>query len=30
VDRSYPLNEAGDAVRRLQDGSGSGRVVLTI
>jgi len=30
VDRSYPLNEAGDAIRRLQDGSGSGRVVLTI
>jgi NADPH:quinone reductase-like Zn-dependent oxidoreductase len=25
LDRSYPLFEAGDAVRRLQDGSGLGR-----
>jgi NADPH:quinone reductase-like Zn-dependent oxidoreductase len=30
LDRSYPLREAGDAIRRLQDGSGSGRVVLTV
>jgi NADPH:quinone reductase-like Zn-dependent oxidoreductase len=30
LDRSYPLRGAGDAIRRLQDGSGSGRVVLTV
>jgi NADPH:quinone reductase-like Zn-dependent oxidoreductase len=30
LDRSYPLIEAGDAVRRLQDGSGLGRVALII
>jgi len=30
VDRSYPLTEAGDAVRRLQDGAGLGRVALVI
>jgi NADPH:quinone reductase-like Zn-dependent oxidoreductase len=30
VDRSHPLNEAGDAIRRFQDGSGSGRVALTV
>ncbi len=30
LDRSYPLIEARDAVRRLQEGSGSGRVVLVI
>jgi NADPH:quinone reductase-like Zn-dependent oxidoreductase len=30
LDRSYPLIEAGDAVRRLQDGSGLGRVALIV
>ena len=30
VDRSYPLSEAGDAVTRLLEESGSGRVVLTV
>lgn len=30
MDRSYPLIEAGDAVRRVEDASGSGRVVLTV
>ena len=30
LDRSYPLDEASEAIRRLQDGSGSGRIVLTV
>ncbi|MFC4783594.1 NAD(P)-dependent alcohol dehydrogenase [Nocardioides sp. MAHUQ-72] len=30
LDRSYPLAEADDAVRRLQDGTGSGRVALVV
>jgi NADPH:quinone reductase-like Zn-dependent oxidoreductase len=30
LDRSYPLSEAGDAITRLLEGSGSGRVVLTV
>lgn len=30
VDRSYPLHEVVDALRRLEDGSGAGRVVLTV
>ena len=30
LDRSYPMAEAADAVRRLQDGSGLGRVALII
>lgn len=30
LDRSYPLDEAGAAIRRLQAGSGAGRVVLTV
>jgi NADPH:quinone reductase-like Zn-dependent oxidoreductase len=30
MERSYPLIDAGEAVRRLQDGSGSGRLVLII
>ena len=30
LDRSYPLIEAGEAVRRLEDGSGTGRIVLII
>jgi 2-desacetyl-2-hydroxyethyl bacteriochlorophyllide A dehydrogenase len=30
LDRSYPLNEARDAVQRLEAGSGSGRIALTV